>query len=287
MRRRWKKTMGTSKIRLVAVDMDGTLLNRERKITQYTQNVIRRAVSQGVVFAPATGRAVNALPQELKDMEEIRYGIFSNGATIYDLKEKKVLYKNQFEQKSILELMDFLKQFDVMQSYSMNGQSYAARKDMENVDYYQLDSNTKAIIHNSRKLINDLEDFLKEHDKTETVEKITLLFRTKEERAKVWKALERFDDIQYSSSLPKNIEISKKGCNKGDGLLHLAKSLGIKREEVMGCGDADNDRELLECSGFSVAMENGIDEIKEIADYITVTNEKNGVAKAMEKFVLI
>ena len=54
--------MGTSKIRLVAVDMDGTLLNRERKITQYTQNVIRRAVSQGVVFAPATGRAVNALP---------------------------------------------------------------------------------------------------------------------------------------------------------------------------------------------------------------------------------
>ena len=278
---------GTSKIRLVAVDMDGTLLNRERKITQYTQNVIRRAVSQGVVFAPATGRAVNALPQELKDMEEIRYGIFSNGATIYDLKEKKVLYKNQFEQKRILELMDFLKQFDVMQSYSMNGQSYAARKDMENVDYYQLDSNTKAIIHNSRKLINDLEDFLKEHDKTETVEKITLLFRTKEERAKVWKALERFDDIQYSSSLPKNIEISKKGCNKGDGLLHLAKSLGIKREEVMGCGDADNDRELLECSGFSVAMENGIDEIKEIADYITVTNEENGVAKAMEKFVLI
>ena len=55
----------------------------------------------------------------------------------------------------------------------------------------------------------------------------------------------------------------------------------------MGCGDGDNDRELLECSGFSVAMENGIDEIKEIADYITVTNEENGVAKAMEKFVLI
>ena len=85
--------MGTSKIRLVAVDMDGTLLNRERKITQYTQNVIRRAVSQGVVFAPATGRAVNALPQELKDMEEIRYGIFSNGATIYDLKDDKSVHQ--------------------------------------------------------------------------------------------------------------------------------------------------------------------------------------------------
>lgn len=99
MRRRWKKTMGTSKIRLVAVDMDGTLLNRERKITQYTQNVIRRAVSQGVVFAPATGRAVNALPQELKDMEEIRYGIFSNGATIYDLKKRKFFIKISLSKK--------------------------------------------------------------------------------------------------------------------------------------------------------------------------------------------
>ena len=84
----------------------------------------------------------------------------------------------------------------------------------------------------------------------------------------------------------RTLKYPKKGCNKGDGLLHLAKSLGIKREEVMGCGDADNDRELLECSGFSVAMENGIDEIKEIADYITVTNEKNGVAKAMEKICI-
>lgn len=278
--------MGTSKIRLVAADMDGTLLNRERQITQYTQDVIRRAVSQGVVFAPATGRAVNALPQELKDMEEIRYGIFSNGATIYDLKEKKVLYKNQFEQKRVFELMDFLKQFDVMQSYSLNGQSYAAKSDMENVEYYQLDPNTKAIIHNSRKLVDDLEDFLKEHEETETVEKITLLFRTMEERARVWKALEAFDDIQYSSSLPKNIEISKKGCNKGDGLFHLAQSLGIRKEETMGCGDADNDRELLECAGFSVAMENGLESMKAIADYVTVTNQEDGVAKAMEKFVL-
>lgn len=287
MRRRWKKRMGTSKIRLVAADMDGTLLNRERQITQYTQDVIRRAVSQGVIFAPATGRAVNALPQELKDMKEIRYGIFSNGATIYDLKEKKVLYKNQFEQKRILELMDFLKQFDVMQSYSLNGQSYATKADMENVDYYQLDPNTQAIIHNSRKLVDDLEGFLKEHDESDTVEKITLLFRTMEERAKVWKVLEEFDDIQYSSSLPKNIEISKKGCNKGDGLLHLAQSLGIKQEETMGCGDADNDRELLECAGFSVAMENGLDSMKAIADYVTVTNQEDGVAKAMEKFVLV
>ena len=276
--------MGTSKIKLVAADMDGTLLNKDRKVTKYTQEVIKKSIAQGVYFVPATGRAINALPQELKDMDEIRYGIFSNGATIYDLKEKKSLYENQFKPERVLELMKFLEQYDVMQSFSMNGQSYAPRKEMENVEYYQLDANTRAIIHKSRKLVDDLEEFLKEH--YQSVEKITLLFRTMQERAKVWKALEEIEDIQFSSSLPKNIEISKKGCNKGDGLLHLANILGLEKEEVMACGDADNDRELIECAGFSVAMENGLEDIKALADYVTVSNQEDGVAKAIEEFVL-
>ena len=123
-----KEKMGENRIKLVAADMDGTLLNRERKITKYTQNVIKKAMAQGVYFVPATGRAVNALPPELKEMEGIRYGIFSNGATIYDLKEEKVIYKNHFEMDRVLELMDFLKQFDLMESISLNGQSYANKK---------------------------------------------------------------------------------------------------------------------------------------------------------------
>ena len=261
-----------SQYQLIAFDMDGTLLNRDRKITQYTQNVIKKAMAQGVYFVPATGRAVNALPPELKEMEGIRYGIFSNGATIYDLKEEKVIYKNHFEMDRVLELMDFLKQ------------SYANKKEMENIDYYELDSNTKAIVQGSRVLVDDLEMFVKEQ--STTVEKTTLLFKTMEERRRAADALSKIEDIQFSSSLPKNLEISKKGCNKGDGLFHLAKILNIQKEEIMSCGDADNDRELLESAGLAVVMENGLDSMKAIADYITVSNQENGVAKAMEKFVL-
>lgn len=276
--------MRTSKIKLVAADMDGTLLNRDRKVTEYTQNVIKKAIAQGVYFVPATGRAVNALPPELKAMDEIRYGIFSNGATIYDLKEKKILYKNHFELERVFELLEFLKQFDLMASVILDGQSYAPRAEMENIDYYELDFNTKAIVQGSRVLVDDLEAFMREKGKT--IEKITILFKTMEERQRTWDALEKIDDIQFSSSLPKNIEISKKGCNKGDGLFHLAQVLGIKKEEIMACGDADNDRELLESSGLAVVMENGLDSMKAIADYITVSNHEDGVAKAIEKFVL-
>lgn len=284
MKRGWKRKMGTGKIKLVAADMDGTLLNRDRKITQYTQDVIKKAARRGVYFVPATGRAVNALPEELKAMEEVRYGIFSNGATIYDLKEKKVLYKNQFPKERILELLDWLKQFDAMASFSMDGQSYAQRSDMDNIDYYELDENTRSVVQGSRKIVPDLKDLLKKDG--QTVEKITLLFKTMEERERVKKALGEIKDIQFASSLPKNVEISQKGCNKGDGLFHLAQILGIDKEETMACGDADNDQEMLENAGLAVVMENGLDSMKAIADYITVSNQENGVAKAMEKFVL-
>lgn len=272
-----------AEIKLVAADMDGTLLDKERKITEYTQNVIRKAVKAGVEFIPATGRAVNALPPELKAMKEIRYGIFSNGATVYDLWENKVIYRHHFEIPRVLELIQFLRQFDLMISVSMNGQSYGERKAMENIDYYELDENTREIIVGSRKVIENLEEHLK--NRNDTVEKMTLVFRSMEERKNVWMALSQIEDVQFSSSLPKNIEISPKGCNKGDGLSHLLEALGIKKEEAMACGDADNDKEMLEISGKAVVMENGLESMKAIADYITVSNQEDGVAKAMEKFI--
>lgn len=272
-----------TRIKLVAADMDGTLLNGERRITEYTQNVIKKAMSQGIYFVPATGRSVNALPQELKSLKELRYGIFSNGATVYDLWEEKTLYQNQFSRERALELVRFLRAFEVMLSVNRNGRSFGEREAMERIDDYELDENTRAIILGSRQPVENLEDLLETQDGN--VEKITLVFRTMEERARVWGILSGIDDIQFASSLPKNIEISLKGCNKGDGLLHLTKHLGLKQEETMACGDADNDREMLETAGIAVVMENGLESMKEIADYITVSNNEDGVAKAMEKFI--
>ena len=216
---------------LAAADMDGTLLNSERKITKRTQETIKKVIDRGVYFVPATGRAVNALPGELKAIEGIRYGIFSNGATVYDLQKQEVIYRNHFEPKRALELIRCLRSFDLMISISQGGQSFGERIPMEHLDYYELDENTREIVRGSRKIVENVEDHIIETKST--IEKMTLIFRTMEERARVWEWLKRFDDIQYSSSLPKNLEISKRGCNKGSGLIHLAKILGIKRENIM------------------------------------------------------
>lgn len=269
---------------LVAADMDGTLLNPSREITKYTQDVIKEMSEIGIVFVPSTGRAINALPKELKEMDCIRYGIFSNGATVYDRKEKKILYQNHFDAKRVLELIRDLRKFDLMISVICNGQSYGERQSMENIDYYELDENMREIVLGSRKLVENVEDYIKQTNRT--VEKITVIFRTLEEGQKVRQFLDTIDDIQFSSSLPKNVEISKKGCNKGDALSHLTQILKIYPEKTMAFGDADNDKELLEAADFSVVMENGLDSMKAIADYITDSNAEDGVAKAIEKFIL-
>lgn len=274
----------SSKFLLAAADMDGTLLDADRTVTPRTQKAIKEIMEMGVHFVPATGRSVNALPPELKEMKGIRYGIFSNGATVYDFWEEKAIYKNHFDPERVLELIEYLRQFDLMVSVSQNGQSYGEREPMANLDYYELDENTREIVRGSRKIVENVSDYIREN--RQTVEKMTLIFRTMEERAKVWECLRAFDDIQYSSSLPKNLEISRKGCNKGSGLMHLAEILGIRKEEIMVFGDADNDREMFDQAGFSVAMENGLDEMKAMADYVTASNREDGVAKAMEKFIL-
>ena len=100
------------------------------------------------------------------------------------------------------------------------------------------------------------------------------------ERAGARRRLELVGSLQY------NIEINAVGVNKGTGLVNLGKMLGIRREEIMACGDGDNDIAMLKEVGFGVAMANAEEKVKAVADYITESNNDEGAAKAIEKFVL-
>ena len=98
--------------------------------------------------------------------------------------------------------------------------------------------------------------------------------------------LEAMPGVVVVNSSSVALEINAEGADKGTGMLWLGEQLGISREEIMACGDSYNDYEMLKAVGWSVAMANGEDSVKKIADYITDTNDNDGVAKAFEKFVL-
>ena len=110
------------------------------------------------------------------------------------------------------------------------------------------------------------------------------LFADLDERARAWKELETLEEVEIVGSLKYNIEVNAAGVNKGSGLVELGKRLGIEREEIMAFGDGDNDEPMLREAGFGVAMANAEEKVKAAADYITGSNEEDGVAKAIERF---
>ena len=112
------------------------------------------------------------------------------------------------------------------------------------------------------------------------------LFKNEADRDEAKRRVEKLGDVRAVSSLDYNVEVSRADANKGSSLMILAEKLGLSPEEVMGFGDNDNDLEMIQKAGLGVAMQNAIPEVKEAADYITDTNDREGVAKAIEKFVL-
>lgn len=136
----------------------------------------------------------------------------------------------------------------------------------------------------TRIAVDRLEDLLDE--KEGNLDKVQMLFADMEEREEAWKELEREGVFELVGSLQYNIEINAVGVNKGTGLVNLGKMLGIRQEEIMACGDGDNDIAMLKEVGFGVAMANAEEKVKAVADYITESNNDEGAAKAIEKFVL-
>ena len=119
------------------------------------------------------------------------------------------------------------------------------------------------------------------------VQKMHLLFGSTKERQRAFEMIAPYEaDLAVTSAMSLNIEINKKSADKGNGLIALGKILGIQKEEIMACGDASNDLAMMQKVGFVVAMGNAEPEIKAAADYVTLTNEENGVAYAIRKFAL-
>ena len=115
---------------------------------------------------------------------------------------------------------------------------------------------------------------------------IHALVKCQDERREAKQRIMELGNLSISDSMRTNLEINAPGVNKGMGLIQLGRLHGIEREEIMACGDGTNDLMMLKEVGFGVAMANGADEVKEVADYITMSNEEDGVAAAIEKFVL-
>lgn len=266
--------------KLIALDMDGTLLNSEKQITDRTKKALSEARAQGVKIVLATGRPLAGLKAPLEELDlihENEYVLSFNGALIVDVKTGNII------SKCILQGKDYKDLFKLSQELGVHCQAFSVRHGLVTNETSQYTEHEAHINKIDINIINPLTDITDEEDIVKVMfidppeildSAIANLPDWVKERYNVFK------------SAPFFLEITNKGVDKGVGLLQLADYLNIKQSETMACGDQGNDYSMVKAAGLGVAMENGIDKVKAIADYVTDTNDNDGVAKAIEKFVL-
>lgn len=272
------------KIKMIGLDLDGTLLNEKKELLPYTKEVLRRALDKGVVVLTATGRPWMGIPEELRTFPGMRYALTSNGARILDIREGTVLIEQLLSRESAKKALEICGKYDTLQEVYYDGQGYASADKMAHVEKYHHNPNMWEYLRTTRIPVQDIFRLVDEEERG--LDKVQALFADMNERRLAWDELSRVDGLELVGSLGYNIEVNAAGVNKGTGLIELGKLLGIKREEIMACGDGDNDTVMLREVGFGVAMANAEDQVKAAADYITDSNDNEGAAKAIEKFVL-
>ena len=271
-------------IKLVALDLDGTTINNDRVISRRNREAMERAADQGVNIVVATGRPLGALPKDVFEIEAIRYALTSNGASITDIRKNTTFYENCLSPVAVRAAVDLLKNYDYVLETFVKGVAY-----IEGWYYRQVEETRDCFrdvnyILNTRNPVDDIYRFMLEHD--EHLENINVNFENLDEKPGMYEKLIQLPEATITSSFDHNLEIGGATTSKADALRQMGRLLGIHQDEMMAIGDSPNDIAMLLESGTPVAVGNAKPEVKKIAKYIAPTNHEDGVADAIEKFVL-
>lgn len=272
------------KTRMIGMDLDGTLLTTEKKLTPYTQDVLKRAIAQGIIVLPATGRPVSGVPEEIMHFPGIRYAVTANGGRIVDVQENQTIYENLVPVDKAYEILSVFEKYDTLREIYYDGIGYSEETMLKNIHRYIEPGPMADYMVATRRPIPDVHAKFVETNRP--VDKVQGIFASLADKDEALKELEKITDIEITGALSQNVEINAKDVDKGNALLRLGQILGIPGEEIMAFGDGTNDRKMLEKVGTGVAMANGVPEVKAAADYITASNDEEGVARFIEKYVL-
>lgn len=270
-------------IRLIALDLDGTLLNSKKELTERNRRALEKCIERGIEIVPCTGRTAMGIPDFVKKIPGVRYAITVNGGMIEDMKTQKVLDQRLLKKEKVLDVIELLRGHHIMYDVYINGQGISEDRFYNHLEEYHICPEIQKLVKATRIVVPNIEDYVRNWNGM--VDKVNLFFSDQEERSKIWELLKTQEGILVSSSLFNNLEINGPGAAKGEGLMRLATILGIKQEQTMAFGDGNNDTSMIAQAGIGVVMENGEPELKKIADYITTSNDTSGVAQAIEKFV--
>lgn len=268
------------KIRLIALDLDGTLLGTDKQLSEENAEALERAAKQGVEIVPATGRFYRGMPQVIRDLPFVHYVISVNGAQVYDVRKGRTVCSSEIPWERAVEVMEKLDSIDVIYDCYQEGWGWMTQEMYGKAEQYAANIHSLKMIRELRTPVPELKALLKERGRG--VQKIQIFFRDMQLRKEALDALPKeFSDLVVTTSIVNNIEINSREATKGAALEKLASYLGIPLEQTAAFGDDTNDITMLKAAGTGVAMGNAYDEVKKAADYVTDDCNSSGVAKAI------
>ena len=267
---------------MIAFDMDGTLLNRRNRISEETQNAIREAEQAGKSVVIATGRSLSEVLPYREQFGGIRYAILESGAMLYDFEQKAVLKKVIFPQETVLALEKVSHQEDITIQAMTDGKSLIEQVFIDRLEAAGV-GGLREFVETCETVVPDVRALM--CSGTVVFEKINLYHLTKEARLRTLERVREID-AEGAFSADASLEMSPPGVTKGAALRELAVLTGIPAEETIAVGDSGNDIAMLEAAGLAVAMGNADEELKAVADVTVATNEEDGCAEAIRKYLL-
>ena len=291
-------------VRLVALDLDGTLLSRNNEVTPATREAIARAVAHGVAVVPATGRPLASLPPVVAKLPGIRYAITSNGAAVWDLGDDPMgavysRYSNAAQRHTsepacllhrLMPTETAREAFAVCESCHAdlrlfsNGYACTDARSLRLAASRMANNSTEARQPNDGRftILRDAAEWMSRN--AFAIEKLCVFFENAAQAAAALPRFRAIPAVEIVQGAPHNIEVTAAGVDKGSALLALADLLGIPHENTLAVGDSENDRAMLEKAGIAAVMANGMPQIKALGDLVSEADcDHDGVAELFRK----
>ena len=281
-------------IRIIALDLDGTLLDSEKRLSEVNRAALARAAEKGVLIVPTTGRFFGMMPPAVRDLPFVRYAITINGAQVYDRETDTAIVRDEIPLDMALGVMEVLDRYDVIYDCYRQNWGWMTAALQEKAADYATNEHYLKMVREFRKPVPELKAHLKATANDGDVQKIMLFARNTQVSdlsSQVLDAIRlelaaRFPEIKVTSSTWNNIELNIRTAHKGNALKRFAEHLGLALANCMAFGDGMNDFTMVEAAGRGVAMANAEPEVKRVAKWIAPSNDDDGVAAGLEEWVL-
>lgn len=288
--------------KLIAIDLDGTLLNSYGEVSEENKKVIQKALQKDIEIVIASGRPLASAKSYANEIGAKNYVICGNGSILYDLNQEKIVYDQSIERQKALEIIKICEDNSIF--FNIYTDSLTVCKSINyNISFYN--NENKKVTEDKKTNIKIVDDIYKyvEENKNIQVLKITVCDESKvifDRIIKKLKEVKNVDILELQHMAKKYIqfgteekkveyyytEITSKNVNKWRAIQRLTEILGIEEKQIMAIGDNMNDKDMIENAGMGIIMGNSAPYMKEFADNIVSDNNNNGVAEAIEKYVL-